>query len=384
MNFSLSAEHKLIQQTVRDFLKKDCPIEKVREYDELDEYPLDVFNKMKKIGLSSLTISKKYGGTGRDLLGAVIVMEELSKRFPVLNCMYAMSTFYGGLIIEENGSEKQKKKFLPKVADGDLLFSYASGDTGEDSGSTFVQASPSQYDGRFVLNGKIAHVPGADRVDYILIPARLYDDNSQNDRITMFIIDPKMKGIEINLSEKLGLKGLNFCEIDFKNMELHIHDILGEEKGINQGQQQNDWISSYENLEIAACSVGIAEGAFDEAKNYARIRKQFGKPINRFQVIRHMLVDMATEIQAARLLLYHTVWAFEKNYSCSLESLMSKYYTSNIAQKVSIQCMQIFGGYGYMMEYDSQRFVRDSLSHRMRKGTPQDIKNMIAKELNIG
>jgi butyryl-CoA dehydrogenase len=138
-----------------------------------------------------------------------------------------------------------------------------------------------------------------------------------------------------------------------------------------------------EHLEIAACSVGLAQGAFDEAIKYAKKREQFGQPIGRFQAIQHMLAEMATGIQTARLLLYYTTWLMEQNKPCSLESAMAKYYASEVARQVSIQGMQIFGGYGYIMEYDIQRFVRDALILPIGGGTTQILKNIIAGRLGL-
>jgi len=383
MDFSLSIEHRMLQESIREFLKKECPMERVRELDENDEFPIEIFNKMKPLGLSGLTIAEEYGGMGEDILGGIITVEELSKRYPALGWLYVMSAFYGGVNISRNGNDKQKQDFLTKIAKGDILFSYAITEPNVGSDAASAQTKATKYNEGFKLNGTKTLITGADHADYILTLTRTDENVSKYKGLTMFIVDKKREGIDIRPLAKLGYKGSSCCEISFDDVELMAEDILGGANCINNGWSQLLATLDVEHLEVAACSVGLAQGAFDEAIKYAKKREQFGQPIGRFQVIQHMLAEMATGIQTARLLLYYTTWLIEQNKPCSLESAMAKYYASEVAKQVSLQGMQIFGGYGYIMDYDIQRFVRDALVLPIGGGTSQILKNIIAGRLGL-
>jgi alkylation response protein AidB-like acyl-CoA dehydrogenase len=338
---------------------------------------------MKPLGFSGLTIAEEYGGTGRDIFGGIIVVEELSKRYPALGWLYVMSAFYGGVNIGHNGNEEQKQFFLPKIARGDILFSYALTEPNSGSDAASAQTVATKHNGGFKLNGTKTLITGADQADYILILTRSDPNVAKHKGLTMFIVDKKKVGIEIRPLTKLGYKGSSCCEIVLDEVESSPEDILGGPNSINNGWSQVLATLDVEHLEIAACSVGLAQGAFDEAIKYAKERKQFGQPIGRFQAIQHMFAEMATGIQTARLLLYYTTWLMENDKPCSLESAMAKYYASEVAKHVALQGLQIFGGYGYVMEYDIQRFVRDALVLPIGGGTTQILKNIIAGRLGL-
>ena len=294
-----------------------------------------------------------------------------------------MSAFYGGMNIGHNGDEKQKQFFLPKIAQGEILFSYALTEPNVGSDAAAVQTTATKNSNGFKLNGTKMLITGADQADYILTLTRTDKDVPKHKGLTMFILDRKKKGINIRPMAKLGYKGSSCCEIVLNEVEVNADDILGGKDCINNGWSQVLATLDVEHLEIAACGVGLAQGAFDEAIRYAKEREQFGQPIGRFQAIQHMLAEMATEIQTARLLLYYTTWLMEQNKPCALESAMAKYYASEVAKRVSLEGLQIFGGYGYMMEYDIQRFVRDSLILPIGGGTTEILKNIIARRLGL-
>jgi len=383
MDFELSIEHRMIQESLRDFLKKECPLDKIRESDEKDEYPIDVFNKMKPLGLFGLTIPEEYGGTGIDIFGAILVIEEVSKVWPVLGWLYVYSAFYGGVNVGRNGSENQKKQFLPKIATGDILFSYGLTEPNVGSDTAAIETTATKHKDNFKLNGTKIFISGVDVNDYMLTLARTDSYVPKHKGLTMFIVDTKKKGIDVTKMKKLGYKGSSLCEVAFDEVEVSSEDILGGPSCINRGWAELLATLDVEHLEIAACSVGLAQGAFDETIKYAKQRQQFGKPIGHFQTIQHKLVEMATGIQTARLLLYHAAWLLEKSKPCSIECSMAKYYASEVAKSISLQGMQIFGGYGYTMEYDIQRFVRDSLVLSIGGGTTEIQKNNIAGRLGL-
>ena len=383
MDFSLSAEHEALQETVRRFLKKELPDQKVRELDEKDEFPLEIFRKMTPLGLSALTIEEKYDGIGIDILGGILVVEELSRRFPALGWLYVMSAFYGGVNVGRNGSGKQKEYLLPKLARGEILFSYAltEPDAGSDTAAARTALAP--HNDGFRLNGTKTLITGADHADYLLVLARTDRNAPKHKGLSMVIVDRRKPGIGIRRLAKMGYKGSSLCEVVFEDVELGADDFLGGIERMNQGWSQLLGSLDVEHLEIAACSVGVAQGAFDEAMKYAKERKQFGQPIGHFQAIQHMFAEMATGIQTARLLLYYATSMMEQGKPCAMESAMAKYHASEVAKQVSLQGLQIFGGYGYTMEYPIQRYVRDALVLPIGGGTSQILKNVIAGRLGL-
>lgn len=383
MDFELSVEHRMIQESLREFLKKECPMEKIREFDEKEEYPQEIFDKMKPLGLFGLTIPEEYGGTGIDIFGAILVIEELSRVWPVLGWLYVYSAFYGGVNIGRNANEKQKKQLLPQIAKGDVLVSYALTEPNVGSDTAAIETTATKHKDNFKLNGTKIFISGVDVNNYMLTLTRTDPDVAKHKGLTMFIVDKKKKGIDITTMKKVGYKGSSLCEVAFDDVEVSSEDILGGPTCINKGWSQLLATLDVEHLEIAACSVGVAQGAFDEAMKYAKQRIQFGQPIGHFQAIQHTIAEMATEIQASRLLLYNSTWLLEQNKTCSLECSMAKYYSSEVAKSVSLRAMQIFGGYGYTMEYDIQRFVRDSLVLSIGGGTTQIQKNVIAGRLGL-
>ncbi len=383
MDFSLSPEHEALQETVRRFLKKELPNQKVRELDEKDEFPMEIFRKMTPLGLSALTIEEKYGGIGIDILGGILVVEELSQRFPALGWLYVMSAFYGGVNVGRNGSVKQKEYFLPRLARGEILFSYAltEPDAGSDAAAARTALIP--HKGGFRLNGTKTLITGADHADYILVLARTDRNAPKHKGLSMVIVDRRKPGIGIRRLAKMGDKGSSLCEVVFEDVELGADDFLGGVERMNQGWSQLLGSLDVEHLEIAACGVGVAQGAFDEAMKYAKEREQFGHPIGHFQAIQHMFAEMATGIQTARLLLYYATSLMEQGKPCAMESAMAKYHASEVAKHVSLQGLQIFGGYGYTMEYPIQRYVRDALVLTIGGGTSQILKNVIARGLGL-
>lgn len=383
MDFSLTIEHQALQETVRKFVKKELSDDRVRELDEKDEFPLEIFRKMQPLGLSALTIDEKYGGAGTDILGGILVVEELSKRFPALGWLYVMSAFYGGVNIGRNGSEEQKEHLLPGIATGDLLFSYALTEPNAGSDAASVQTTVTRIKDSFRLNGTKTLITGANHADYILVLARTDKSVPKHKGLTMVIVDRRIDGIVIRPIAKLGYKGSSLCELSFDDVEIGPGEILGGIDCVNCGWSQLLATLDVEHLEVAACGVGLAQGALDETIRYAKERAQFGQPIARFQAIQHMVAEMATGIQTARWFLYYTTWLMEQGRPCAMESAMAKYYASEVAKQVSLQGLQIFGGYGYTMEYPIQRYVRDSLVLPIGGGTSQILKNIIAGKLGI-
>lgn len=383
MDFELKDEHRMLRDTIQKFMQKECPRELVRELDEKDEFPRELFTKLAELGVTGLTIPAEYGGLGRDLLGAVIVVEEISKRYPTLGWVYVMSAFYGGENIAKSGNTQQKEIYLPKLAQGEILFSYGLTEPNAGSDAGAVQTAGVRKGDDYIVNGTKTFITGADNSDYIIALVRTDKSVSKYKGLSLFVMDTRSRGISMRPIEKLGYKGSSTCEVVFEDVLVPDKNILGGKEFLNKGWGQLMDTLEVEHLEVAACGLGLAEGAFEEALNYAKKREQFGQAIGKFQAIAHMIAEMYTEIEASRLIIQRTAWLLQNNKPSTIESAMAKYYATETAKKVSLQGMQILGGYGYTMEYDMQRYVRDSLVLPIGGGTSQIMKNIISRKLGL-
>lgn len=383
MDFNLTEEQKMLRKTMTRFIEKECPKEAIRELDEADIFPSEIFSKLSKLGVLGLTIPVEYGGTGRDLFSAITVLEMLSTRFPALGWAFVQAVFYGGETISKLGSEAQKERYLPEIASGERLFSYGltEPNAGSDAASVATFAAP-EGDG-FVINGTKTFITGADVAGTLNILMRTDKNVDKHKGLSMFLIDCPMEGLTIRPIKKLGYKCSSYCEVILEDVRVTKECILGGPEMLNQGWPQLLSTLDVEHLEVAACGLGVAEGAYQEALQYARERTQFGKPIGKFQGVSHQLADLATEIAASRMLLYHACWMLEQDRPAPLESTQAKLFATETARKAALAAMQILGGYGYSMEFDAQRFLRDSLALVIGGGTPEILRNVIARKIGL-
>ncbi len=348
MDLRLTDEQAAIRETVRDFMAKECPREVARDLDAHAEFPRALLNRIAALGFCGLTAPEEFGGAGDNLLGAAIVVEEIAALAPVLAGAFASATLRGGRVIARLGSDEQKKRWLPALARGELLFTYAEGELAlEDSG----------------LRGICKFVALADEADYVI--ARVDD--------SCWILGAKGDGMRIQRVKKLGFRGAHLCRVAFEGA--HCERLGGAE----------DWhmIASLRQIETSAVCVGIAQGAYDYAAQYARERIQFGKPIVEFEAIQHMLVDMAIDLRATRLLLYQACSLAEHGMPHALEAAVAKARAVELARRAALQTVQILGGYGYMMEYDAQRYVRDALALLDGSTSVEVLKNEIGILLGL-
>lgn len=383
MDFALSEEQKATQNTIKKFIARECTREAARELDERGEFPEILFKTVADMGICALTIALEYDGVGPNTLAAVMAAEEVAAINPALAGALMHAAFCGGRNISALGNEEQKKKYLPQLAVGSLLFTY--GITEADSGYAPIPVinTTAWPDGdQFILNGRKSLVRLAERADYILTLAVTDENGEAHKNQSFLIVDMHRPGISINKIETVGFKSYSLAEVVFENVGVPRENVLGGLDKLNCGWDQYAKIMETEHLEIAACSLGLAQGAYDYAKNYARERVQFGKPIIKFEAVQNMLVDMATAIQASRLLAYQAAWMADNSESCVLEAAMARTYAAEAARKACFQALQIFGGYGYAMEYDVQRYVRDSLV-LLGGGKPVEVlKNSIGSMLD--
>lgn len=381
MDFGFNEQQKMLRKTVQDFVNRDCPRELIRKLDEKDEFPRELFEKLADMGITGIGIPEEYGGQGGDIIDTVIVTEELSKRYPALSWVLGLSTLYGGDMIYRSGSEQQKRFYLPKIAKGELLFSFAltEPDAGSDAANQHTTAI--QDGDNYIINGTKMFITGGYESDFIMTMTRT--DKPRYKGLTYFLVSTKSKGFNKKKLEKLGYKGSSVCELVYDNVAVPEENILGGPEGLNNGWKYMIDLLNDERVGLAAGGLGIAEAAYEDALQYAKERVQFGQPIGKFQAIAHMLVEMATKIEAARLLTYEAAWLITQNVPYAKECSMAKYYATEVAKEVSLQGLQIFGGYGYMMDSDMQRYVRDAILLPIGGGTTEIEKNIIAHMIGL-
>lgn len=383
MDFKFSEEQEMLRASVRNFLKKECPIEKIRKWDEEDKFPIEVFSKMKDLGILGLSTPAEYGGMGGSAMDYVIIIEELAKVSLSLTFFFVSCVIFGGELFSDCGSEEQKKRFLPRTAKGELLFAYGITEPNAGSDAAAAQTTATKQENNYVLNGTKMFITGADIADYIFTLTRTDKNVPKHEGLTLFLVDTKSKGYSTRKLKKLGVHGFSTCEVIFDNVVVPEANIIGGLEGLNNGWSMLLKTLTLEHLQVAAFALGACQTSFEVALQYAKDRQQFGRPIGKFQAIAHILAEMATEIELCKQFVYYCGWLKSQNLPCFKETCMAKLYATELMEKNALKAMKIFGGYGYIMEYDVQRYVRDALIAPTGGGTSQIQKNMISKALGL-
>ena len=291
-----------------------------------------------------------------------------------------MGACYAGMNLVECGSEEQKREFLPRVVDGSLLFAYGwtEPDTGADLASVTTRAE--RVDGVVRINGAKRFCSGAAISDYIYTLVRSGPEGARHKNLSLVMVPPQTPGVTISPIESLGMKGAATTDVVFDDVEVPIANVMGGEAGWNNGWSMIVGSGlDVEKLEVAAIGIGIARAALDDAWAYAFERQQFGKPISSFQSIQHKLADMKTQLHAARLVLYHAAWLVDNHRSAGVETSMAKLFATEVAKSVALECQTIFGAYGYVKDFDVERYVREALLLPIIGGSSAVQRNNIFK-----
>jgi alkylation response protein AidB-like acyl-CoA dehydrogenase len=384
MDFELTEHQEMLKSTVRQFVEKECPKQLVRKWDEDHVFPMEVFNKLKEIGVMGIVIPQAYGGMGGSIVDYAVVCEELARSgFWGLASYFNSVVMYGADMILHCGNEQQKQYYLPKLAKGELLFAY--GITEPDSGSDAAAARTTAMEqgDNFVLNGTKMFITLADKADYTITLARTNKDAPKHKGLSLFIVDTKSKGYNARPLKKMGGFTDTTCEVVYDNVVVPKSHVLGGPEAVNFGWQLLLSTLETEHLEVAANSLGYAQAAFDDSLAYAKERHAFGQPIGKFQAISHMLAEMAVDLHLARLCVYQLAWLRDAKKPCYKEACMAKLVATECWTNMAHRAMQVFGGYSLMYEYDAQRYLRDSYILLIGGGTRQIQKNMIAKALGL-
>ncbi|MGG3799896.1 acyl-CoA dehydrogenase [Metabacillus fastidiosus] len=372
MNFSLSDEHEMLRKMVRDFAENEvAPTAAVR--DDEERFDRSIFNKMAELGLTGIPWPEKYGGIGFDYLAYVIAVEELSKVCASTGVTLSAHTSLACWPIYRFGTEEQKEKYLKPMALGEKIGAYCLTESGSGSDAGGMRMTASVENDHYILNGTKIFITNGGVAEVYIVFALTKDKE-----VSAFIIEDNFPGFSAGKKErKLGIRSSPTTEIVLENCIVPKENMLGSTgDGFKIAMMTLDGGRNG----IAAQAVGIAQGALDAAISYAKERKQFGKPIAAHQGIGFKLADMATDIEAARLLTYKAAWKESNNLPYGKESAMAKLFAGDTAMKVTTEAVQVFGGYGYTKDYPVERYMRDAKITQIYEGT-QEIQRLVISRM---
>ena len=377
MDFNLNENQKLISEMIRSFSSKEI-VPNVKEWDDNQIFPVHVFKKLGELGLMGVLVPQEFGGSGFGYAEYVTAIEELAKFDPSIGLsMAAHNSLCTGHIMQF-GNEEQKKKYLPKLASAEYLGAWGltEHNTGSDSGGMSTTAFKDGDD--WVLNGAKNFITHAISGDVSVVIVRT-GEKGDSKGMSAFIVEKGTPGLTSGKKEdKLGMRASETAELIFDNCRVPQANLVGD---IGDGFVQAMKVLDGGRISIAALSLGIAKGAYEAALKYAKERVQFGKPIAQHQAIAFKLADMATTIEASELLLYKAVGKKNYNQKVTLDGAMAKYYSSEVAVKVSTDAIQVLGGYGYTKDFPVERFYRDSKLCTIGEGTSEIQKIVISKQI---
>ncbi|MBD7938752.1 acyl-CoA dehydrogenase [Cytobacillus sp. Sa5YUA1] len=376
MNFQLSEEHEMIRKMVRDFAENEvAPTAASR--DEEERFDRNIFNKMAELGLTGIPWPEEYGGIGSDYLAYCIAVEELSRVCASTGVTISAHTSLAGWPIYKFGSEEQKQKYLKPMAQGEKIGAYGLTEPGSGSDAGGMKTTARLEGNHYILNGsKIFITNGGEAEIYVVFA--LTDPSNKHKGTTAFIVESNYEGFSVGKKEKkLGIRSSPTTEIIFEECKVPVENVLGE---VGEGFKIAMMTLDGGRNGIAAQAVGIAQGALDAATAYAKERVQFGKPIATQQGIGFKLADMATSVEAARLLTYQAAWLESAGLPYGKESAMSKLFAGDAAMRVTTEAVQVFGGYGYTKDYPVERYMRDAKITQIYEGT-QEIQRLVISRM---
>jgi short-chain 2-methylacyl-CoA dehydrogenase len=377
LNFDLPEEHELLRSTVREFAEERiAPV--AEELDREHRFPYDLIAELAELGLMGIPIPEEHGGGGGDTLSYAIAIEELTRIDSSVAITVAAHTSLGTMPILLYGTDEQKEAWLPDLASGKKLASFGltEAEAGSDAGATRTTAE--LRNGQWVVNGSKIFITnaGTDISACVTITARTGEDEISN-----LVVPSGTEGYSVSEPmRKMGWRASDTRELSFRDCAVPEGNLLGER---GAGLRQFLEILDGGRISVAAMGLGLAQGAFELASSYARERRQFGKPISTFQAIQFKLADMATEIEAARGLVYKAAWLKDQGRPFAHAAAMAKLYTGELAHRVANHALQIHGGYGFMDEYAISRLYRDQKVLEIGEGTNEVQRLVIARHLGL-
>ena len=377
MDFQLTDEQEMLRKMVRDFAKKDVE-PTAAERDEEERFDRDIFDKMGELGLTGIPWPEKYGGIGADYVSYCIAVEELSRVCASTGVTLSAHLSLASWPIYTYGNEVQKQTFLTRLATGEALGAYALSEPGAGSDVASMKTTAKADSDHYVLNGNKVWITNGGVADIYIVFAKT-DVDAKHKGISAFIVEKGTAGFTFGKKEKkLGIRSSPTTELIFENCRIPKANMLGAEgDGFKIAMSTLDGGRNG----IAAQALGIAQGALDAAVGYAKEREQFGKPIAHNQGISFKLADMATDVEAARLLTYQAAWLESKGLPYGKQSAMSKLFAGDAAMRTTVEAVQVFGGYGYTKDYPVERYMRDAKITQIYEGTNEIQRLVIGRML---
>ncbi|WP_410221950.1 acyl-CoA dehydrogenase [Pedobacter sp.] len=377
MNFELSEEQLMIRQAARDFAQNELK-PGVIERDEHQKFPAEQIKKLGELGFLGVMVDPKYNGSGMDALSYVLVMEELSKIDASASVVVSVNNSLVCYGLEQYGTEEQKEKYLKPLASGEKIGAFCLSEPEAGSDATSQRTTAEDKGDYYLLNGTKNWITNGNNASYYLVIAQTHPE-LKHKGINAFIVEKGMPGFTVGPKEnKLGIRGSDTHSLMFNDVKVPKENRIGEDgfgfkfamKTLEGGR-----------IGIAAQALGIAAGAYELALAYAKERKAFGKPIADHQAVAFKLADMATEIEAARMLVYKAAWLKDQGKPYALEAAMAKVYASKVAMDVTVEAVQVHGGYGYVKEYHVERLMRDAKITQIYEGTSEIQKVVISRSI---
>ncbi|MEJ2636354.1 MAG: acyl-CoA dehydrogenase [Calditrichia bacterium] len=377
MEFQLTEEQISIRDMVRDFAQKEIAPH-VMEYDENKKFPLEIVKKLGELGLLGIVYPESIGGAGMGYIEYALILEELSAVDPSIGLIVAAHNSLGTMHIYSFGSGEQKKKYIPRLVSGESLSAWALTEPGCGSDAKALKTTAVRKGDKWVLNGSKTFITNPNYSDCTVVMART-DPEKGTRGISAFVVEKGTPGFKISKNlNKLGMRASDTAELFFEDCEIPAENILGEEgDGFRQAMTTLDG----GRISIGAMCVGIARGAYDNTLRYVQERDAFGRKVSDFQSTKFKLSDMATEIDASRLLIMRAAWMKNQGMEMNKESAMAKLYASEVAVRVSDEAVQMYGGYGFIKEYPVEKFFRDAKLGTIGEGTSEILRLVIARDI---
>ena len=380
MHFELNEEQKEIKKAIREFCEKEFTPELALEFDEKEKFPMELYKKAAKLGFTSMRIPQEYDGQGYGLLEDCIVVEEMCRVDPGLGAAVSLGNLMIPDVLLKHGNEEQKKKYIPPLARGDTISAAAFSEPEHGSDITRMDTTAVKSGNEWVINGSKEFITNAPVADTFIVLCQTDPNATPSHRgQSIFLVEKGTPGLEATkLKRKMGIRPCITGSLSLSDVKVPENNVAGE---LNKGFYYALELFDETRIAVAAQAVGMSQGAFERAFQYAKTRKQFGSPIIKFQGISFKLADMAIKIEAARMLTYKAAWLFDQGRLDPMATSMAKAFAGRVAMEVTDEAIQIYGGYGYLADYHVERFHRCAKITEIYEGTTEMQKLTIINRL---
>ncbi|MHA1985404.1 MAG: acyl-CoA dehydrogenase family protein [Promethearchaeota archaeon] len=380
MNIELTEEHKLVRSSIRNFAEQKIAPHAATMDKEANIFP-EILNELSNMGLWGILIPEKYGGVESDTLSYIIIIEEISRICASTGLALTVHNGLGASTLYKWGNEEQRNRFLFDLTSGKKVSAFSMTEPNAGSDARGIECKAIENGSNFILNGSKIFVSNSG-IGSVFLVANRYQTNDNQNGMAIMIVEKEMEGFEIGPKEdKMGMRANQTRSLYFNNVRIPKENVLGK---MNDGFKIAMQTLDFGRIGIAAQALGIAQAAYEQSVDYSKGRMQFKKPISKFQGVSFKLAEMATKIDAARLLIYRTARMRDLNQNFSKESAMCKYYASKIARQITQEAIQIHGGYGYMKDLPLERYYRDAKLCEIYEGTSEIMKVIISNQILNG